>query len=225
MWDTGPRWKPGSETRQPRRNRTTYYKRVLLLFVLSVLSVLAFAEIPVAGAAELWIGVATTNITPDRPVALDGQFGLRISQGVDNPVMATAVAVEARPGGRAVDQAILVSCDLVAIRPAVLSQTRANGCGAARLRPSQADSHRDAHPHRTGDGGRDICHSFTGCDAAVGVRGLPRGSAGRGGDRRLEAAPAGRRCLGGWGTRSSGIICGAVYADGKARCTVPTSPG
>ena len=77
-----------------------------------------------ATAAELWIGGATTSITPDQPVALDGQFGTRVSRSVDNPVLATAVAIEARQDGRSIDQAVLVSCDLVAIRPPVLAPLR-----------------------------------------------------------------------------------------------------
>jgi len=75
-------------------------------------------------AAKLLVGAATTSITPDKPVALDGQFGLRVSKGVDNPVTATAVAIESQSGGRGTDQAILVSCDLVAIRPPILGPLR-----------------------------------------------------------------------------------------------------
>jgi lysozyme family protein len=82
------------------------------------------AGVTVAAEAELLIGAATTSITPDQPIALDGQFQTRISKGVDNPITATAVAIEARQGGRSVDQAILVSCDLVAIRPPLLSAAR-----------------------------------------------------------------------------------------------------
>lgn len=67
-------------------------------------------------AAELRIGTATVNITPDQPVALDGQFNTRISRGVDNPITATAVAIEAREEGRSMDQAILLSCDIVVFR-------------------------------------------------------------------------------------------------------------
>ena len=77
-----------------------------------------------ASAAELWIGAATTSITPDKPVALDGQFGTRISRGVDNPITATAVAIESREGGRAVDGAMLLSCDIVVIRPPILQPLR-----------------------------------------------------------------------------------------------------
>jgi len=72
-----------------------------------------------ASAAELRVGAATISITPDKPVALDGQFGLRVSRGVDNPLTATAVAIEAWSNGQAVDQAVLVSCDLVAIHTEV----------------------------------------------------------------------------------------------------------
>ncbi|MFZ2641463.1 MAG: hypothetical protein WA117_10730, partial [Verrucomicrobiia bacterium] len=65
-----------------------------------------------ASAAELHIGAATVNITPDQPIALSGQFHTRISRGVDNPITATAIAIEAREDGRAVDHAILLSCDI-----------------------------------------------------------------------------------------------------------------
>ena len=82
--------------------------------------ILAAAAVTMSScAAELRIGTAAISITPDRPVALDGQFNLRVSRGVDNPVTATAVAIEAREGDRVVDQAILLSADLVAFRTAI----------------------------------------------------------------------------------------------------------
>jgi hypothetical protein len=77
-----------------------------------------------AADTELLIGAATISITPDQPIALDGQFQTRISKGVDNPITATAMAIEARQDGRSVDQAVLVSCDLVAIRATLLAATR-----------------------------------------------------------------------------------------------------
>ena len=61
-------------------------------------------------AAELNVGGATISITPDRPVALAGQMHARIARTVESPVMATALALEARDGDKVVDQAILVSC-------------------------------------------------------------------------------------------------------------------
>jgi hypothetical protein len=77
-----------------------------------------------APAAELWLGAATTDITPARPIALDGQFNTRISRKVETPLTASAVAIEARESGRATDQAVLVSLDIVAIRPPVLAAVR-----------------------------------------------------------------------------------------------------
>ncbi|NLF67778.1 MAG: hypothetical protein GX575_01860 [Candidatus Anammoximicrobium sp.] len=77
-----------------------------------------------AADAELLIGAATTSITPDQPIALDGQFHTRVSRGVESPITATAVAIESRQDGRSVDQAVLVSCDLVAVRPPLLAAVR-----------------------------------------------------------------------------------------------------
>jgi hypothetical protein len=75
-------------------------------------------------AADLHVGGANVSITPDRPVALAGQMHTRIASSVDSPVTATALALESRDGERVVDQAILVSCDLVAIDAAVLDRVR-----------------------------------------------------------------------------------------------------
>ncbi len=74
--------------------------------------------------AELLVGAATTSITPDRPVAVSGQFPTRIARTVENPCTATALAIEARDGDKIVDQAIIVSCDLVAIRGTIQDQLR-----------------------------------------------------------------------------------------------------
>ncbi len=97
-------------------------KPTLLTLVTSM--ALALAAAGTAQAVELSIGAATTSITPDKPVALDGQFHVRVSRGVDNPITATAVAIEGRSGGKSVEQAVLVSCDLIAIRATVLEPLR-----------------------------------------------------------------------------------------------------
>src|SRR5207244_1112914 len=75
-------------------------------------------------AAELRVGGATTSITPDRPVALSGQMVTRIAKQVESPVTATALALETRKGDQVLDQALLVSCDLVAIREEIIAQVR-----------------------------------------------------------------------------------------------------
>ncbi len=68
-----------------------------------------------ADPGKLHVGWAARDITPDRPVALCGQFHKRISTRVEAPLWATALAIETREGDRVVDQAVMVSCDLVGI--------------------------------------------------------------------------------------------------------------
>ncbi len=75
-------------------------------------------------AAELHLGGATVSITPDEPVALSGQMHTRIARTVESPVTATALALESRDGDKVLDQAIMVSCDLVAIREGILEKVR-----------------------------------------------------------------------------------------------------
>lgn len=75
-------------------------------------------------ASELHAGAATLSITPDEPVALSGQMHTRIAREVVSEVTATALALESREGDSSLDQAIMVSCDLVAIREGILDKVR-----------------------------------------------------------------------------------------------------
>jgi len=75
-------------------------------------------------AGRLHAGWAARDITPDRPAALQGQFHKRISTRVEAPLWATALALETRDGERAVDQAVMVSCDLVGIHPGIAAGLR-----------------------------------------------------------------------------------------------------
>ena len=90
------------------------------------------ATVP-ARAAEIWIGGATVDITPDQPVALDGYRGMRISKKCDTPLSATALALESRDADKALDQAIIVSCDIIAIRTGILEKVR------EKVKPRLAD--------------------------------------------------------------------------------------
>ncbi|MFW6153727.1 MAG: hypothetical protein ACOC95_00755 [Planctomycetota bacterium] len=67
----------------------------------------------------LRIGWSQRDITPNRPVLLAGQNYSRVSEGVQNPVTATALALE---GDGA--QAIWVACDLVSVREDVIARVR-----------------------------------------------------------------------------------------------------
>ncbi|MFV1965219.1 MAG: hypothetical protein ACC628_07320 [Pirellulaceae bacterium] len=75
-------------------------------------------------ATELFIGTASVSITPPQPVALSGQRRTRIARAVESPVTATALALETRDGEKVLDQAIMVSCDLVAIREGIQDRFR-----------------------------------------------------------------------------------------------------
>jgi lysophospholipase L1-like esterase len=94
------------------------------LTILTVSALLVAVAVPDSYAGKLHIGGATVSITPDRPIALAGQMHTRIAREVESPVTATALALESREGDKALDQAILISCDLVAIDSAVLDKVR-----------------------------------------------------------------------------------------------------
>ncbi len=76
----------------------------------------AAAERSAAQAGRLSYGWASVSITPERPVAVAGQYHTRISGEVHDPLTATAVAIETRDDGGVLDQAVWVSCDLAVIR-------------------------------------------------------------------------------------------------------------
>lgn len=94
--------------------------RALLLSILVVVFPPNFAAL----AADLHIGAATVNITPDEPVALSGQRHVRISKTPETAIFASVLALESREGEKVLDQALIVSCDLVAIRQGILEQVR-----------------------------------------------------------------------------------------------------
>ena len=70
------------------------------------------------------LGAATVSITPELPVALSGQMNTRIAREVESEITATALALESRDGDNVLDQAMMVSCDLVAIREGIIEMIR-----------------------------------------------------------------------------------------------------
>lgn len=91
----------------------------------TALGVIAISLPAFAGAAEILVGAATISITPEEPVALAGQMHTRISKSVESTCSATALALESKPAEGTGDQAVLVACDLVAIRDGLLDEVRA----------------------------------------------------------------------------------------------------
>ena len=72
---------------------------------------------------RLHIGWAETDITPEKTVQVAGQLHVRLSEGIADPVTATALALSSG-GPEAADGAILVSCDLIAISDGLLTSVR-----------------------------------------------------------------------------------------------------
>jgi hypothetical protein len=86
----------------------------------------SMGETSTSNSGRLYVGWASVNITPDRPVALSGQLYTRISKSVHDPVTATALALETRRGDSRVGAALMISADLVAIsREEILEPLRA----------------------------------------------------------------------------------------------------
>lgn len=77
---------------------------------------------PAAKPGQLRVGWSSRSITPDRPVSLMGQFYVRISQAVNDPITVTALAIEDHPKG---DRAVIVSCDHGLIPDSVMQSVRA----------------------------------------------------------------------------------------------------
>ncbi len=108
-----------------RRRRGCRIGAPLVAVTVLLLGTLATARgaSPAAGTA-IWIGVAGADITPAGPVALSGQFELRIARTVETPLTANVAALESREGDRPLDAAIMVSCDLIGIPDEVLRLVR-----------------------------------------------------------------------------------------------------
>ncbi|WP_345031632.1 hypothetical protein [Ravibacter arvi] len=63
---------------------------------------------------SLKIGWSSTDITPQKPVLIAGQFHARLSESVMDPLYATVLALESGQGGKTT-RTILVGCDLIGI--------------------------------------------------------------------------------------------------------------
>jgi len=77
------------------------------------------------GAGKLRIGWASADLTPEKPVVLTGFSRARVSDGVLDPITATALAVESVDGDGAAGRVVLVSCDLISIADELRDRVRA----------------------------------------------------------------------------------------------------
>lgn len=82
---------------------------------------------------KVQIGWASKDVTPDRPVNLVGQFHMRISQGVKDPVTVTALVLSTGD-----DSVIFVSCDTCYVPSPIFDQC----CTAVRAKVPGIDTDR-----------------------------------------------------------------------------------
>jgi len=68
---------------------------------------------------ELKIGWASRDVTTDKPVNIPGQFHMRISQGIIDPITVTALVID-----NGEDSVIFLSADIVVIRCGLLDAVR-----------------------------------------------------------------------------------------------------
>lgn len=97
--------------------------RTRICFAICLVSSLLWLATPSA-ACELLVGAASADLTPSGPVALWGQFHLRISRSVETPLTANVIALESREADTSLEAAIMVSCDLCAIPDEVVRLVR-----------------------------------------------------------------------------------------------------
>ena len=91
-------------------------KKYLILFLPAALLVLLVSS-SVGNAREpvnFKIGWASSDITPDQPVLISGQFHARVSEGIMDPLTVTALALESGSGPSS-QKTIMISADLIAI--------------------------------------------------------------------------------------------------------------
>ncbi len=70
------------------------------------------------------IGWGSTDITPDQPVVLTGFSSARVSEGVLDPLTATALVLESVEDGETSDYVIMISIDLISISSDLLQLVR-----------------------------------------------------------------------------------------------------
>ena len=76
-----------------------------------------------AKSAELRIGWATADITPHKPVLLQGQYAARVSERIKDPLMSSALAIESLTGNSS-ENSILISCDLLYVNDGLRDNVR-----------------------------------------------------------------------------------------------------
>ena len=88
------------------------------------LFLLIFLGTGLVRASEIYVGASTADISPALPVALMGQFHMRIAEKADTPLYAGVLVIESKDGNTSLDTAVFVSCDLVYISAQLRDELR-----------------------------------------------------------------------------------------------------
>lgn len=108
--------------------------------------------------SKLLFGWSEVSITPDKKVSLRGQFAERISEYVEKPIVATALAVSC-----AEDQVVLVSCDLeglsTVLRDTVRDKLKNNNCGLDPMKVLMSVTHTHCGPGYKGSGNSSTAYN------------------------------------------------------------------
>ena len=82
--------------------------------------------------SNIKIGWARTDLTPTETVLISGQFHARVSEGVNDPITATALALDSGE-----DHIVMVSCDIVVISSEMRNDVRERVDGLEGLDPAK----------------------------------------------------------------------------------------
>lgn len=96
--------------------------------------------------STIQVGWASRDISVDKPVGVRGQFYLRVSEGVNDPVTVTALAVSNKD-----DAVIFLSCDIVIIWSFLVRKVRAKVRGVDPSIPVRKIIMNATHTHEGGD--------------------------------------------------------------------------
>ncbi len=102
-----------------RKSDTNKQKKMIRIFTL-FLTFLSAGAI----ASNLYVGRSSVDITPKLPVAVTGQFHLRIAKEAETPLTANILVMETREGSVSKDLAVMVSCDVLYIPTDVIKLVR-----------------------------------------------------------------------------------------------------
>jgi hypothetical protein len=100
-----------------------------------------------AAAAALRLGWSQADLTPPEPVSLIGQLHARVSEGVRDPVTATALALEGAAADGSPTRLVLVSCDLVGIPDSLRDGIRRRVAARLPELPAMAIVFNATHTH------------------------------------------------------------------------------